>query len=466
MAGTRKPNGESWISETPNAQGLFEAKVWMGTKGNGKPDRRNVRRKSLAEVKKRVKQLEQARDAGRVPKAGRPPSVQAMMERHLNTVLPAAGRSPATIQSYRSLCKCHIYPLWGARRSDRLLPEDVEDGIAGMLKSGLAASSVRKVFAVLSGAYEVQVARKNLAVNPCEHVTPPDAPESDMPVLAEGDVLAVLRAATKRPNGPRWGLGLGLGLRQGEALGLRWEYLNLETGQMRIWWQMQRLTWSHGCADDDEVLAAITGRDAEKKRDARIAELHHACAEPHCKKKPCVRKKGKCRLHERRCPPPCPDDCTSHARLCPKRLGGGLVIRPVKEKRHKTIWLAPEWLEYLRKHREEQFFARHEAAEDWEDRDLVFCQWNGKPIDPRRDWAEWGAILAAAGLPRHRVHAMRHTAATGALDEGVALAVVKDLLGHSDIRVTEHYSHAGKAHSLDASGRMARRLGLSVTEGA
>jgi site-specific recombinase XerD len=34
------------------------------------------------------------------------------------------------------------------------------------------------------------------------------------------------------------------------------------------------------------------------------------------------------------------------------------------------------------------------------------------------------------------MHAMRHSAATIALDEGVALAVVQELLGHSDIRVT------------------------------
>jgi len=458
---TRKANGESWISSAPNAQGYYEAKVWMGLKGNGKPDRRNVRRRSLPELKKRVRELEQARDAGRAPKAGRPPKVREMLERHLKTVLPAAGRSPTTIQSYRSLCKGHIYPQWGEQRADRLLPEDVEDGIAEMLRAGLAPATVRKVFAVLSSAYEVQVGRKNLTRNPCEFVTPPGPPRGEQATLTERDVLTVLTAAAGRPNGPRWGLGLGLGLRQGEALGLRWEYLNLETGEMRVWWQLQRITWAHGCADGDPGLAAMTGSGAEKAREARAGMLEHACAAPHCKKKPCPRK---CSRHERRCPPPCPDDCTGHARLCPRRKGGGLVLRPVKEKRHKTIWLAPPWLEYLRKHRDAQFLQKITVDAEWEDHDLVFCQWNGRPVDPRRDWAEWRVILGAAGLPPHRVHAMRHTAATGALDEGVALAVVKDLLGHSDIRVTEIYTHAGKAHSLDASGRMARRLGLSVSE--
>jgi site-specific recombinase XerD len=36
---------------------------------------------------------------------------------------------------------------------------------------------------------------------------------------------------------------------------------------------------------------------------------------------------------------------------------------------------------------------------------------------------------------------MRHSAAAIALDEGVALAVVEELLGHSDIRVARGYTH-------------------------
>jgi site-specific recombinase XerD len=36
---------------------------------------------------------------------------------------------------------------------------------------------------------------------------------------------------------------------------------------------------------------------------------------------------------------------------------------------------------------------------------------------------------------------MRHSAATIALDEGIALAVVQEMLGHSDIRVTRGYTH-------------------------
>ena len=61
---TRRGNLESWISAKPNPRGYYEAKVWMGTKGNGQPDRRHVQRKTLAAVRKRVRELERQRDTG------------------------------------------------------------------------------------------------------------------------------------------------------------------------------------------------------------------------------------------------------------------------------------------------------------------------------------------------------------------------------------------------------------------
>jgi site-specific recombinase XerD len=53
---------------------------------------------------------------------------------------------------------------------------------------------------------------------------------------------------------------------------------------------------------------------------------------------------------------------------------------------------------------------------------------------------------------------MRHSAATIALDEGVALAVVQEPLGHSDIRVTRGYTHISSLQAQDA----AARLGLAM----
>jgi len=53
---------------------------------------------------------------------------------------------------------------------------------------------------------------------------------------------------------------------------------------------------------------------------------------------------------------------------------------------------------------------------------------------------------------------MGHSAATIALDEGVALAVVQELLGHSDIRITRGYTHVSSLLAQDAAARLGRAL--------
>jgi site-specific recombinase XerD len=134
------------------------------------------------------------------------------------------------------------------------------------------------------------------------------------------------------------------------------------------------------------------------------------------------------------------------------------VFREIKERRRKTVPLPPELVTALKKHRAAQARERLAAANIWEDHDLVWCQENGRPIDSRADWQKWADILEAVGLPHHGVHAMRHSAATIALDEGVALAVVQELLGHSDIRVTREYTHVSSPLAHDGAQRLGKAL--------
>lgn len=181
------------------------------------------------------------------------------------------------------------------------------------------------------------------------------------------------------------------------------------------------MPWRHGCPD----IAACT-------------ERWH--------RRPCpkaLRKSG--RRHT--CIPAddpriCPPGCTRHAAACPDRQGGGLVFREIKERRRKAVALPPELVAVLKAHRDAQDLERETAANLWADHDVVFAREDGRLIDPSADLREWSAILAQAGIPHAGTHTMRHSAATIALDEGVALAVVQEMLGHSDIRVTRGCTRA------------------------
>ena len=118
------------------------------------------------------------------------------------------------------------------------------------------------------------------------------------------------------------------------------------------------------------------------------------------------------------------------------------------------IPVPPELVVILREHRQAQLLERALAGETWTEHDFVFCQPDGQPIDPRHDWQEWADILKSAGLEHRGVHAQRHTAATLLLDQGVALAVVQEMLGHSDIRVTRGYTHVSSPLTIEAARRM------------
>ena len=79
---------------------------------------------------------------------------------------------------------------------------------------------------------------------------------------------------------------------------------------------------------------------------------------------------------------------------------------------------------------------------DWEDKNLVFAEDNGKPIGPRKIQKAFKRILAAAGLPAICFHDLRHTAATHMLANGVDLSTVSRRLGHSKASTTlDTYAH-------------------------
>jgi integrase len=125
----------------------------------------------------------------------------------------------------------------------------------------------------------------------------------------------------------------------------------------------------------------------------------------------------------------------------------------------RTIALPGPLRDALRAHRMAQLAERMAAGSQWQDFDLVFCQENGRPVEPRSDHRAWRALLADAGVPQARLHDARHTAATLLLQQGVPARVAMEMLGHSQISLTlGTYSHVAPALAEDAARRMGDAL--------
>jgi integrase len=121
-------------------------------------------------------------------------------------------------------------------------------------------------------------------------------------------------------------------------------------------------------------------------------------------------------------------------------------------------------VEALRAHRKRHLAERPAWGNAYEDKDLVFAREDGSMEMPERVSRRFKQLAREAGLPPIKLHAGRHTAASLALEAGVAMKVVSDQLGHSTTAITSDlYTHVYKVIRDDAADRVAALLNQHAT---
>jgi integrase len=227
----RRPNQRSSIYQ--GQDGWWHGWVTLGIRDDGSPDRRHRMGRTEAEVTRKVRDLERRRDTGSLATPGKGLTVGQWMETWLTTIAPWRTRRSTLKSTYVPKVRNRIIPALGKHRLDRLTPEQVERFYTRLEADGLAPATVLQVHRILSRALKVAMQRRYVARNVATLVDAPSASQAEIEPLTPDEAQRIIALASARRNGTRWSVALALGLRQGEALGLRWQHVDLDAGNRR-----------------------------------------------------------------------------------------------------------------------------------------------------------------------------------------------------------------------------------------
>jgi len=369
--------------------GMWVGAVDLGSTPSGKRRRKVVVHSTQAGALEKLREVRrQVGIHGDVPT--RSTTLADWLDRWLVDIAAKRVR-PRTLDTYRHKVRL-IKEAAGRARLDKLTPAHVRAVHAYIIETkGLESTTALQAHRILAKALKDAEREGLVTRNVATLVDAPRRAVNSRGALTTGQARAVLTAAAEDPFAARWALALLYGERQGEALGLTWECVDLERRTIDLAWQLQRLTWRHGCGAS-----------------------------------PCGRKRGaECPRRNLGTPPG----------FEVRPLDGGLCLtRPKSARSRRVIPLLDVMRDLLERRRLATFGQPNPHGLVWHDDD-------GRPLDPKGDRDRWYAALERAGAPRVELHAARHTTATLLMEGGVDTKVIQDILGHSDVVTTRNYQH-------------------------
>ena len=380
----------------------YRARVWATT-GQGGRKRVTVYGKTEAEVLRKVRSLHAAEAKGEVVAS------TTTVKDWMSTADDATGwwaiAAPTlkanTRKGYASKINTYIIPHLGHRKLTTLQPEHVRGMYDAMRKQGLSGGTCLGVHAILRRALKVAVREGKAARNVCDSnvMDAPTAKRVARKPLTVEDAWKVLRCAG---DNPRPWVALLTGLRQGEALALRWHDLHLLDGEGL-------------CSTCGDVHADSDGTPAPFLVVAEAVS----------------RETGKGLVYDN------PKSATSTNRVVP-------LVTPVAAR------LAVARAKAL---------ANGATAEGF-----VFTAPRGGPVYAQQDWSAWTALLDLAGVEHVSLHGARHTTAHLLEDAGVADRVVAEILGHSTVQVTHGYQQGNLPAKQQAMRALEAHLASKDTQ--
>src|SRR5215207_8231094 len=220
----RRGHGEGGIYQR-ESDGTWCASVDLGFV-NGKRRRKVIYGKTRKEVADKLKALH--RDQA----TGINMTLQSQTVKRRNRV--------RTYEKYAQDIRHHIGPALGRYQLAKLTPEHVQTMLNALVDQGLSHRSVRNVRAVLRAALNRAMRYGHVVRNVATLVDVPGTATFAAEPLNQEQAQQLLAVVKGHRLEALYRIALGLGLRKGEILGLRWKDVDFEAATIQITGTLQR----------------------------------------------------------------------------------------------------------------------------------------------------------------------------------------------------------------------------------
>lgn len=162
---------------------------------------------------------------------------QMTVEEHLNQWIEVYVRpnlAPNTVSGYVTNIKKYILPHIGLVPLQKLVPLQIQKIYEAMQEKKLSPRTIRYVHTTLHEALQYAFRMQLIPRNPSDFVSVPKQVKYKAAVYEEDEVLKMLQAAKDTDMEAPLNLSVGLGLRRGELLALKWSDIDFEKKQLTI----------------------------------------------------------------------------------------------------------------------------------------------------------------------------------------------------------------------------------------
>jgi integrase len=257
MGKRKRGNSEGSIYQMKD--GRWRAAISIGYR-DGKALRKVYTAATRSEVKDKLTKALRDQQEG-LPIVGEKETVGHFLAHWLEQVASTKVR-PSTLESYRWITERHLMPSLGRYKLARLSAQEIQAFLSERLKSGrqphtnrtkkpqepvapvnstLSARTVQHIHATLRTALE-QALRWNLvARNVATMVEPPRVRRQEVEPYTPDEGRRLLQAVASDRLEALYSAAMALGLRQGEALALKWSDVDFTAGILSVRNSLQRV---------------------------------------------------------------------------------------------------------------------------------------------------------------------------------------------------------------------------------